>query len=80
MFDVKDENKNLTKQWEDAIQSMTRRDKSLQYVQDTASKMRQQILDFEKTFSAMKTERGQLESKMEAVLKGALFFLRNEYG
>ena len=70
MFDVKDENKNLNKQWEEALVAMTRRDKSLQYVQDTATKMRQQILDFEKTFAAMKTERAQLEAKMENVLKG----------
>jgi hypothetical protein len=72
MFDVKDENKNLNKQWEEALVAMTRRDKSLQYVQDTASKMREQILDFEKTFSAMKTERTQLDAKMESLIKGTL--------
>ncbi len=52
---------------------MTRRDKSLQYVQDTNTKMRQQILDFEKTMAAMKRDKTQMEIKLENILKGDLY-------
>lgn len=42
---LKDVNRNVTQQWEDAVEAMSKRDTALQHSQESNAKLRQQVID-----------------------------------
>jgi len=63
--ELKDSNRNMSQQWEDAVEAMSKRDAVLQNSQMTNTKLRQQVMDYD-------TETRKLHVEMQTSTKNKI--------
>jgi DNA repair exonuclease SbcCD ATPase subunit len=72
VIQLRKSNEKLTKQWDEAVTAMTRRDETFQTVQQSKNKLREQLNGSDETVRVLKSEKMDLERRIQTLETGIM--------